>query len=111
MHASYLHLLVAIVAEVVATSFLKRSDGLSRLGPSLAVVIGYAVAFYFLSLALRTVPVGMAYAIWSGTGIVLVSLVGWVLFRQPIDAAGAVGIALILSGVIVMNLFSDTVAH
>jgi small multidrug resistance pump len=111
MQAPYLHLLVAIVAEVVATSFLKHSDGLSRLGPSVAVVLGYAVAFYFLSLALRTVPVGMAYAIWSGAGIVLVSLAGWVLFRQAIDAAGLVGIGLILAGVVVMNVFSKSAAH
>lgn len=111
MHASYLHLLVAIVAEVIATSFLKRSDGLSRLWPSVAVVIGYAVAFYFLSLALRTVPVGMAYAIWSGAGIVLVSLAGWVLFRQPIDAPGLLGMGLILAGVVVMNVFSRSTSH
>ena len=111
MTAPYLHLLVAIVAEVVATSFLKHSDGLSRPGPTAAVVVGYAVAFYFLALALRTVPVGMAYAIWSGAGIVLVSLAGWVLFRQAIDAAGLLGIGLILAGVVVMNVFSDSTGH
>lgn len=111
MHAAYLHLLIAIVAEVVATTFLKRSDGFTRFAPSLVVVAGYGVAFYFLSLALRTVPVGLAYAIWSGAGIVLVSLAGWLLLRQPIDAPGLLGIALILAGVLVMNMFSESVAH
>jgi small multidrug resistance pump len=111
MHASYLHLIVAIAAEVIATSCLKHSDGMTRLGPTLAVVIGYAVAFFFLSLALRTVPVGLAYAIWSGAGIVLVSLAGWLLFRQSIDAPGLIGIGLILTGVLVMNVFSKTSVH
>jgi small multidrug resistance pump len=111
MHISYLQLLIAIVAEVIATSFLKHSDGLTRVGPTVAVVIGYGVAFYFLSLALRTVPVGLAYAIWSGAGIVLVSVAGWLLFRQPIDAPGLLGIALILAGVLVMNVFSESIAH
>lgn len=111
MKTAYLHLLFAIVAEVAATSCLKHSDGLSRPLPTAVVVIGYAVAFYFLSLALRTVPVGMAYAIWSGAGIVLVSLAGWLLFRQAIDAAGLLGIGLILAGVVVMNVFSNSAAH
>jgi small multidrug resistance pump len=111
MNTAYLHLLVAIVAEVVATSCLKQSDGLSRPGPTAAVVAGYAIAFYFLSLALRTVPVGMAYAIWSGAGIVLVSLAGWVLFRQAIDTAGLLGMGLILAGVVVMNVFSQSGGH
>lgn len=111
MHSSYLQLLIAIVAEVIATSFLKHSDGLSRLAPSAAVLVGYGVAFYFLSLALKTVPVGVAYALWSGAGIVLVSLAGWLLFKQPIDAAGLLGIALIVTGVLVMNVFSKTIGH
>ncbi|GIX53898.1 DMT family transporter (plasmid) [Sphaerotilus sulfidivorans] len=106
LSAAHVHLLVAILAEVVATSSLKASDGLSRPLPTAMVVIGYAVAFYFLALALRSVPVGLAYAIWSGAGIVLVSLAGWALFGQKIDLAGAIGITLILAGVLVLNLFS-----
>lgn len=106
LSAAALHLTIAIAAEVVATSVLKASDGLSRPLPTAVVVIGYATAFYFLSLALRSVPVGLAYAIWSGAGIVLVSLAGWALFGQKIDLAGGIGIALILAGVLVLNLFS-----
>ena len=106
LSAAHVHLTLAILAEVVATSSLKASDGLSRPLPTAIVVIGYATAFYFLSLALRSVPVGLAYAIWSGAGIVLVSLAGWALFGQKIDLAGAIGIALILAGVLVLNLFS-----
>ena len=111
MSTSHAYLVIAIVAEVVATSFLKHSDGLTRLGPALAVLVGYGVAFYFLSLALRTIPVGVAYALWSGAGIVLVSLAGWLLFGQHIDLPGAIGIALILTGVVVMNAFSTATAH
>lgn len=107
LSAAQVHLTLAILAEVVATSSLKASDGLSRPLPTAIVVIGYATAFYFLSLALRSVPVGLAYAIWSGAGIVLVSLAGWALFGQRIDLAGAIGITLILAGVLVLNLFSQ----
>jgi small multidrug resistance pump len=106
LSAAHVHLTLAIFAEVIATSSLKASDGLSRPLPTAIVVIGYATAFYFLSLALRSVPVGLAYAIWSGAGIVLVSLAGWALFGQKIDLPGAIGIALILAGVLVLNLFS-----
>ena len=108
---SWLHLAVAIVAEVVATSMLKASDGFSRLWPSLVVVVGYGVAFYFLSLTLRTIPVGIAYAVWSGAGIVLVSLIAWLGFGQKLDAPALLGIALIVAGVLVLNLFSRAVAH
>lgn len=108
---SWLHLAVAIVAEVIATSMLKASDGFSRLWPSVVVVVGYGVAFYFLSLTLRTIPVGIAYAVWSGAGIVLVSLIAWLGFGQKLDAPALVGIALIVSGVMVLNLFSRSVAH
>lgn len=97
---------VAIVAEVIATSALKASNGFTNLLPAIVVVIGYAVAFYFLALTLRTIPVGVAYAIWSGLGIVLIAMVGWLVFDQKLDAATIVGMALILAGVLVMNLFS-----
>lgn len=101
-------LLVAIVAEVIATSFLKASESFTRLGPSIVVVVGYGAAFYFLSLALRTIPVGVAYAIWSGIGIALLVLVGLVVYGQRLDAPGLLGIGLIVAGVLVLNLFSDS---
>lgn len=100
---------VAIVAEVIATSALKASDGFSRLLPSLVVVGGYAIAFAALSFALKTIPVGIAYAIWSGVGVVLISLVAWLLMGQQLDRAALGGMALIVMGVVVINLFSDTV--
>jgi small multidrug resistance pump len=107
----YLYLSIAIVLEVIATSALQASNGFTRLWPSLITTAGYAVAFYCLSLTLRTMPVGIAYAIWSGVGIVLITAVGWVLYRQMLDAPAMIGIALIIAGVLVINLFSRTVSH
>ena len=104
----WLFLGIAIVAEVTATSALKASEGFSRLWPSAVVVLGYGVAFYFLSLTLRTVPVGVAYAIWSGLGVVLVALLSWWLFGQTLDLAALLGMGLIVAGVLVMNLFSSS---
>ncbi len=101
----------AIVAEVVATSALKASAGFTRLLPSTIVVLGYGMAFYCLSLTLKTVPIGVAYAIWSGLGIVLITLVGYVLYQQSIDWAAGVGMALIVAGVAVIQLFSKTAWH
>ena len=111
MKLGYLYLGIAIVAEVVATSALKASEGFTRTGPSLIVAIGYGVAFYFLSLVLKTVPMGVAYAIWSGVGIVLIAAIGWLLMRQPLDVPALLGIGLIVAGVAVIQLFSKTVAH
>ncbi|TDR94602.1 SMR family transporter [Enterovirga rhinocerotis] len=108
---NWIFLAAAIVAEVIATSALKASDGFSRLWPSVVTVIGYAIAFYCLSLTLRTIPVGIAYAVWSGAGIVLISGVGWALFGQKLDAAAIVGIGLILAGVLVLNLMSKAAPH
>jgi small multidrug resistance pump len=105
----FVYLAVAIVAEVVATSALKASNGFTVWQPSLVVGLGYLVSFYFLSLALRTIPVGVAYAIWSGVGIVLISAIAWVIYRQALDAAAVLGMALIIAGVAVINLFSSTV--
>ena len=105
----WLYLAIAIVAEVVGTTSLKASAGFTKPLPSLVVVAGYGVSFYFLSLALRSIPVGVAYAIWSGVGIVLISVLGWALFRQRLDAAALVGVGLIIAGVIVIQLFSTTV--
>ncbi len=107
----YTSLALAIVAEVVATSALQASAGFTRPGPSVLVVLSYGVAFYCLSLTLRTVPVGVAYALWSGLGIVLITAVGWVLYQQRVDAAALLGMALIMAGVAVIQLFSKTTAH
>ncbi|MBU3736967.1 MAG: QacE family quaternary ammonium compound efflux SMR transporter [Methylobacterium sp.] len=104
----WLFLSVAIVSEVIATSALKASAGFSRLVPSVVVVAGYAAAFYFLSLTLRTMPIGVAYAIWSGAGVALITLIAWIGFGQRIDLPGILGISLIMAGVIVLNLFSRT---
>jgi small multidrug resistance pump len=98
----WLLLFVAIVSEVAATSALKASQGFTRLVPSLIVVVGYAAAFYFLSLTLKSIPVAVAYAIWSGVGILLVTLVGVFLFRQTLDVPAILGIALILGGVVLL---------
>ena len=107
----YLCLLAAIVFEVVATTALKASDGFTRLAPSLITLAGYFVSFYLLSLTLRVMPVGIMYAIWSGLGIVLITLVGWVYYRQTLDAPALLGLGLIMAGVIVINVFSRTIGH
>ena len=108
---SWAYLLVAILAEVIATSALKASDGFSRLWPSVITVVGYSVAFYCLSLTLKHIPVGVAYAVWSGLGAVLITAVSWVLFGQKLDAPALIGMGLIVAGVIVMNVFSKSVSH
>ncbi|MEO8654678.1 MAG: SMR family transporter [Ramlibacter sp.] len=105
----WLFLSIAIVSEVIATSALKASEGFSRLWPSLIVVAGYATAFYFLSLTLKTLPIGVVYAIWSGVGIALIALIGRLVFGQSLDAAAVVGLLLIVAGVVVINAFSKTV--
>ena len=108
---NWLFLSIAIVAEVAATSSLKASEGFTRLWPSLFVVAAYALAFYFLSLTLKTIPVGIAYAVWAGLGIVLVALIGWLAYGQKLDAAGIAGMALIIAGVLVINLLSKSAGH
>lgn len=108
---AYMALGLAIVAEVIATSALKASEGFTRPGPSAIVVLGYGLAFYCLSLTLKTVPVGVAYAVWSGLGIVLITVAGYVLYRQRIDVAALIGMALIVAGVAVIQLFSKTTTH
>lgn len=108
---AYLFLAIAIVAEVVATTALRAADGFTQLVPSIVSIVGYAVAFYFLSLTLRTMPVGIAYAIWSGVGIVLISLAGWVIYRQLLDAPAIIGMGMIMGGVMVINVFSKTAMH
>lgn len=108
---TYVYLLITIIAEVVGTMALKASEGFSRLGPSLIVVVGYGVSFYFFSLVLKVMPVGVAYAIWAGLGIVLTAVLGAVLYKQVPDAPAVVGIGLIVAGVLVINLLSKTVAE
>lgn len=107
----WLYLAIAIISEITATSSLKASEGFTRLLPSMAVVIGYGLSFYFLSLTLKVIPIGITYAIWAGLGIVLLAIVGWVFYGQKLDTAAIVGIGFILSGVLIMNLFSKTVSH
>ncbi len=111
MQQHWVFLSVAIVSEVVATSALKAAEGFTRLWPSLLVVGGYALAFYFLSLTLRTLPVAVAYAIWSGVGVALVTLAAWLLYGQRLDAAAIIGLSLIVAGVVVLNAFSGTASH
>jgi multidrug transporter EmrE-like cation transporter len=107
----YLYLVIAIAGEVIATSSLKASEGFTRLLPSIVVVVGYGVAFYFLSLTLKSIPIGTAYAIWSGLGIVLVASAGWLVFGQKIDLWGALGMGLIVAGVVLLNFVSKTSVH
>ncbi len=111
MFKNWLFLLVAIVSEVIATSALKSSEGFSRFWPSVIVVVGYGIAFYCLALTLRVIPMGVVYAIWSGIGIVLITLVGWFLLDQKLDLPAMLGIGLIAAGVVVMNVFSKSMGH
>jgi small multidrug resistance pump len=108
---NWLFLAIAIVAEVIATSALKASEGFTRTLPAVLVVVGYGIAFYMLSLTLRSIPMGVVYAIWSGAGIVLITLVGYFMFRQRLDLPALIGIGLIVAGVLVMQLFSKATAH
>ncbi|CAD6562283.1 DMT family transporter [Paraburkholderia sabiae] len=107
----YVLLAVAIVAEVIATSALRASDGFTRLVPAAVVLLGYGISFYCLSLTLKSLPVGIVYAIWSGVGIVLITLVAIVMYRQVPDLAAVAGLGLIVAGVVVLNLFSKMQAH
>jgi small multidrug resistance pump len=107
----WIYLLIAISAEVAATTALKASQGFTKLAPSAIVVLGYGVAFYFLSLTLDSIPLGISYALWSGVGIVFISLIGWRFFDQSLDAPAMIGIALIIAGVAVINLLSKSTPH
>ena len=108
---NWIYLTIAILSEVVATSALKSAEGFTRLWPSLLVVFGYASAFYFLSLTLRAIPLGIAYAIWSGVGVALVSIVGWLIYQQSLSTGALIGITLIVAGVVVLSLSSTTMGH
>jgi small multidrug resistance pump len=107
----YILLAIAILAEVIATSALKASEEFTKLGPSMIAIIGYVLAFYFLALVLKTIPIGIAYAIWSGVGIAAIAVVGSVVFHQHLDAAAITGMGFIIVGVAVINIFSRTVVH
>ncbi|HEX3634852.1 multidrug efflux SMR transporter [Paraburkholderia fungorum] len=107
----YALLAIAIVTEVIATSAMRASEGFSRLLPATVVVIGYGIAFYCLSLTLKSIPVGIVYAVWSGAGIVLITLVAVVMYRQVPDVPAIIGLGLIIAGVAVLNMFSKMQAH
>lgn len=108
---AYFYLALAIVAEVAATSALKASQEFTKLVPSVIVIVGYAAAFYLLTLVLRSIPVGIAYALWAGLGIVLVAILGAILYREIPDLAAIAGMGLIVAGVVVINVFSKTAGH
>lgn len=107
----FIFLFLAIMLEVVGTSGLKASEQFSKLLPSVITVVAYVCAFYFLGLTLKTLPVGIAYAIWSGVGIVLISVIGLIFFKQSLDLPAILGLGLIIAGVVVINIFSKNVSH
>lgn len=107
----YLHLMIAIVAEVIATSFMKQSAEFTKPLPTVVMGAGYATAFYFLALTLRSMPTGIAYAIWSASGIILIAIVAWIFQGQKLDTAAIVGMAFIVAGVLIMNMFSTSIRH
>jgi small multidrug resistance pump len=111
MLLAYLMLALAIISEVTGSAFLVKSAGFTKLGPSLLVVLFYVISFYLLSQVIKTIPLGIAYAIWGGVGIVLTALVGFFVFKQILDVPALLGIAMIVGGVIVMNVFSNTIGH
>lgn len=106
----WVYLGFAIIAEVIGTSALKSAEGFTRLVPSVIVIVSYAISFYLLSLTLRSIPVGVVYAVWSGVGIVLLALIGAFFFKQTLDTPAIIGVGLILAGVLVINLFSKSAA-
>lgn len=108
---AYLFLGLAIVAEVIGTTLLKATDGFTRVAPAIGVVAMYVAAAYLLALTVRTLPVGVVYAVWSGAGIVAVALLAWLIYGQALDVAAVAGMALIVAGILVINLFSKTAVH
>ena len=108
---SWFFLFGAIAAEVIGTTALKATHGFTRLAPSLVVVVAYALAFYLLSRTMQAIPMSISYAVWSGVGIVLITVIGYVVYRQSLDLAALIGLGLILAGVLVIHLFSKSVAH
>jgi len=104
----YVYLLIAILSEVTATTALKASEQFTRLWPSVLVVLGYASAFYFMSITLKSIPVGISYAIWSGVGIILISITGYFFYHQKLDTPAIIGMGFIIVGVLIINLFSKS---
>jgi len=111
MPVHYIYLIIAVICETIGTACLKASDEFTRFWPSLGVLIGFAGAFYFLALTMRTMPIGIVYAIWSGVGIILITLMGLFFFKQSLDAAAYVGMGFIILGVIIINMFSNSSTH
>ena len=111
MPKSYIFLILAILTETIGTTALKASDGFTKLWPSVIVVVGYGASFYLLALALKTIPVGIAYALWSGLGIVFIAIIGYFAFRQALDFAAIVGLGFIVGGIVIMQVFSNTTGH
>jgi small multidrug resistance pump len=111
MPAHFITLIVAVIFETIGTTALQASQQFTKLGPSIIVVIAYAAAFYLLALTLKTMPVGIMYAIWSGSGIVLIAVIGWVVFRQTLDWPAVLGMALILAGIVIIQMFSKSTTH
>ena len=111
MPLHYIHLILAIITETIGTSALQASAQFTRFWPSVLVVVSYAASFYLLALALKVMPVGILYAIWSGLGIVLIAALGYAVFGQKLDLPAVLGIALILAGILVIHLFSNTSTH
>jgi small multidrug resistance pump len=107
----WLYLGVAILFETIGTTALKASDGMTRAGPAIVVVLAYALSFWLLALVLRVIPVGVAYAIWSGLGVCLIAGIGWVVFGQRLDAPAMLGLGLIIAGILIINIFSTSVGH
>lgn len=103
---NWLYLTIAIVAEVIATFNLKNSENFTKLYPSLIVVAGYLCAFYFLSLSLRTVPLAVAYAVWSGAGVALIAILGWIYYGQKLEIPTIIGLALIICGITLLKINS-----
>jgi small multidrug resistance pump len=111
MNLNYAYLIIAVMFEVLATTALKSTEGFTRIVPSIVAVAGYAFAFYFLSLPLRTIPVGVVYALWCGAGILFITGISWVYYRQALDMPALIGMGLIVAGVAVINLFSKSIPH
>lgn len=111
MPTHYLYLIAAVVAETIGTTALQASQQFTRLAPSVLVIVAYAISFYLLSLTLRYMPVGIMYAIWSGLGIILIALIGWLVFAQKLDLPAVIGMGLILIGIVIIQVFSKTAVH
>ncbi|APX11542.1 DMT family transporter [Tateyamaria omphalii] len=111
MPLHYIYLIVAVAAETIGTTALQASNQFTRTGPTILVIVAYGFAFYFLGIALKYIPVGIAYALWSGLGIVLIALIGVAVFGQRLDLPAALGLAMIIGGIVVIQLFSKTATH